>query len=115
MSEPYHHVRFRWWNRADLEKIAEEFTGKYNVDMTHHPKDTMDPSLLKDQRDELIVTADTLMGHLSIFRAVLSQKKPEKFTAKDVELRRRVREIYSHDRSTPFPWMYSSETKYEVQ
>lgn len=115
MSELYHHVRFRWWERANLEKIAEEFRGKYAVDMRHFPSRAMDIELHKDERDELIVTADTLMGYLSRFRAVLSQKKPAKFTAKDVELRRQVREIYSQDRPTPFPWMYSQEMKYEVQ
>ena len=83
--------------------------------MTHYPKDLMEISLQKDDREELIVTADTLMAHLSSFRAVLTQSKSEKFTAKDIKLRRRVSEIYSHDRPTPYPWEFNSETKYEVQ
>ena len=115
MSEPYHHVRFRWWTRANLEKIAEDFKGKYTVEMTHYPKDRTELALHKDDREELIITADTLMAHLSSFRAVLSQKKSSKFTAKDVELRRQVREIYSQDRPTPFPWLFGPEPKYEVE
>jgi hypothetical protein len=55
------------------------------------------------------------MAHLSSFRAVLSQKKASKFTAQDVELRRQVREIYSQDRPTPFPWLFGPEPKYEVE
>lgn len=115
MSIPYRHVRFRWWTRVDLDKVADEFKGKYSVDMTHYPRDSRELSIFKDDREELVVTADTLIAHLSSFRAVLSQKKAAKFTSKDVELRRQVREIYTHDRPTPFPWEFIAETKYEVQ
>jgi len=115
MPEPYHHVRFRWWARVDLDKIAKEFKRKYSVDMTHYPKDRAEVGLHKDDREELVVTADTLIAHLSSFRAVLSQNKAAKYTAKDVELRRQVREIYTHDRPTPFPWAFVPEMKYEVE
>ena len=90
MAKPYHHIRFRWWSRANLNKIAEEFKCKYTVDMAHYPRDRMELALHKDDREELIVIADTLMAHLSSFRAVLSQKEPVKFTAKDVELRKEI-------------------------
>jgi hypothetical protein len=115
MSEPYHHVRFRWWRRANLEKIAEEFKEKYTVETTDYPKDKMEMALHKDDRDEIIVTADTLKAYLSNFRAVMSQKKPTKFTAKDAELRENIGKIYTQDRPTPFPWSYSPEPKYEVE
>ena len=114
MSAPYHHVRFRWWDRANLEKITQNFKGKYIVNTTQYPRYRIEAALHKDDREELIVTADTLMAHLSSFRAVLSQKKSVKFTAKDVELRKDVGKIYTHDRPTPFPWSFSPEPKYEV-
>ena len=115
MSKPYQHVRFRWWERANLEEISEEFKGKYAVEMSRYPRDRAEAVLHKDDKDELMVTADTLMAHLSGFRAVLSQREASKFTAKDVELRKDVGKIYTHDRPTPFPWSFSPEPKYEVE
>jgi len=79
MSEPYHHVRFRWWEKADIDKIAEELGANYDVNTKHHPRDKTELSLHKDDRDELIVSADTLTAHLSGFRAVMSQRSAAKF------------------------------------
>ncbi len=115
MSEPYHHVRFRWWNRADIDKFAEELREGYSVDTKHWPRDKTEFSLHKDDRDEVIVLADTLTAHLSSFRAVLSQKRAAKLTRRDAELREKIREMYTHDRPTPFPGSFSSETKFEVE
>ena len=115
MSEPYHHVRFRWGKRADIDKIAEEIRESYSVDMKHWPRDNAELTLHKDDRDELIVSADTLTAYLSGFRVVLFQKRAAKLTRRDAELREKVREMYTHDRPTPFPWIFSSETKFEVR
>ena len=115
MSEPYHHVRFRWRERADIDKIAEELRESYSVDTKHRPGDETELSLLKDDRDELIVSADTLTAYLSGFRALLSQRRAAKLTRRDAELREKVREMYTHDRPTPFPWSFSPETKFEVE
>jgi hypothetical protein len=115
MSEPYHHVRFRWWEKANIDKIAKELRDNYDVDTKHHPRDKTELSLHKDDRDELIVSADTLTAHLSGFRAVMSQRSAAKFTHRDADLRERVRQIYTRDRPTPFPWSFSPETKFEVE
>lgn len=115
MSGSYHHVRYRWWDRANLGKMAEKFKNRFTVNMVNYPKDWRDMSLRKDDRDELIVIADTLMAHLSSFRAVLSQKKMAKFTANDVELRRQVSVLYSHTQPTPFLEIFDTEPKYKIE
>ena len=115
MSEPYHHVRFRWGKRADIVKIAEEIRESYSVDMKHWPRDNAELSPHKDDRDELVVSADTLKAYLGSFRAVLFQKRAAKFTRRDAELREKVREMYPHERSTPFSRGSFPETKFEVE
>ena len=43
---------------------------------------------------------------------VTAESKP--FTEKDVKLRKRVFALYTRDRPTPFPWMFSKEPKFEI-
>jgi len=95
--------------------MAEKFKNTFSVNMAYYPKDWRDMSLRKDDRDELIIIADTLMAHLSSFKAVLSQKKIAIFTVNDVELRRQVSELYSHIQPTPFLEIFDTEPKYEVE
>jgi len=110
MSKPYGHVRFRWWDTVDLEKASEELGKSYEVKKVEH---TLDPSsLYKEDRREIVVKADTLKASLSLFRVVLNQEKPAPFTAKDSQLRKRMRELYPHDRPTPFPWSFNPEPKF---
>lgn len=114
MVEPYNYVRFRWWSRVDLEKVAEDLRAPFSIRKINWPRDEREMSLLKDERTELEVKADTLTARLSYFRALLSQKEAAPFTEKDVELRRKVIEIYPRDRPTPFPWEFIPEPKFEV-
>lgn len=115
LSTPYQYVRFRWWSAVDLEALGEEMREKgFEVKRREIPKYELELFIQKDYRDELVVKADTLTAHLSQFRAVLTQKKAESFTRKDMELRRRLMEIYSGNRPTPLPWDYVAEPKFEV-
>lgn len=114
MAEPYHHVRFRWWNRVDIDKTADDLRGSFVVEKGTWPRDEREMSLQRDDRVEIQVKSDTLTAHLSSFRAVLSQKEAAPFTEKDMDLRKRVFELYQKDRPTPFPWQYSPEPKFEV-
>jgi hypothetical protein len=95
--------------------MFEIFREEYSVEMKPYPKDDRWISIRKCDRDELVVTADTLMAHLSSFRAVLSQKQAAKFTKKDVNLREKIGEIYEHDRPTIFPLLSEPEPKYVVE
>jgi len=36
MSKTYHHVRFRWWDTVDLEKVSEELGNSYEVKEVEH-------------------------------------------------------------------------------
>ena len=112
MVNPYHHVRWRWWSRVDLKKLVVLFEESFKVDQINFPTGRSDASLYTDDRMEIIVSADTLTAYLSLFRAVLNQKESASFTEKDLELRKKVREIYTHDRPTPFPWSFLPEPKF---
>ena len=69
----------------------------------------------KMREKELKVGADTLNAILSIFSGTLYQKEAVPFTTRDVELRKKVLEMYPRSRPTPFPWSFSDEPKFEVK
>lgn len=115
MAEPYHYVRFRWWSRVDLQKVSEDLSGLFSVEMIVLPSGERELVFKKDERRELKVSADTLTAWLSVFRAVLSQKEAFPFTARDLELRKKVLELYPRSRPTPFPWLFVHEPKFEVE
>jgi hypothetical protein len=110
--EKYQHVRFRWWNPADLDRAKEEL-GDYKPRLKQLPTGGFD--LYKDDKMELTAYSDTLTAHLSGFRAVLTQKEAKPFTRRDAELRERVRNLYPQDRPTPFPWEWSPEPRFTVE
>lgn len=115
MVEPYNYIRFRWRGEDDLEKIAEDIGPSFKVKMFSQSRSRdYDMSLFKEQRDELKVSADTLSALLSRSRAVLYQQKVAPFTAKDLELRKKIFELYPRNSATPFPWMFTKETKFEI-
>jgi len=114
MAEPYHYVRFRWWSRVDLKKVSEDLSELFRVEMFVPPSGERELVFRKDEREELKVSADTLTAWLSVFRAVLSQKEAAPFTARDLELRKKVLELYPRSRPTPFPWLFGHEPKFEV-
>jgi hypothetical protein len=114
LAKPYHYVRWRWWTRLNLEKLSEEFSQKYDVEMFERPSIDLELTIRKDERAELLVKSETLVVFLSAYRAVMSQKKPAPFTAKDLELRKRVMELYPKERPTFLPLHFSSEPKFET-
>ena len=114
MNQPYHYVRFKWWRIVDLKEVAKEMGGVFSINKLTMPRDDRELSLFKDMREELKVEADTLGAILSPVRAVLFQREAAPFTARDMDLRRRVLEMYPRDRPTPFPMFFSEEPKFEV-
>lgn len=60
------------------------------------------------------MVADTLVALLSPTRAVLYQKEPSPFTARDKELRRKILEQYSRSRVTPLPNSFRDEPRFEA-
>ncbi|RLI10669.1 hypothetical protein DRO42_00440 [Candidatus Bathyarchaeota archaeon] len=114
MASPYHYIRYIWWGSVDMEKVAEELGAAFSIEAITLPRDDRELSLFKDERDALRARADTLAVILSPVRAILYQREPMPFTARDLELRSRILELYPRDRPTPFPWSFSFEPKFEV-
>lgn len=115
VERPYYYVRFRWLDGLDLKKASEDLSKSFSITMVSLPRDENEMSLYKDLRDEIKVSADTLTARLSAYTAVLSQKEAAPFTARDMDLRKKVFELYSHTRSSPFPWTtVMPEPKFEV-
>jgi hypothetical protein len=113
-TEPYHHVRFRWWTRLELEKVFAGLGDEFDVKMMSMPGTKYEMAIHKDDRSELEVKSDTLIALLSSFRAVLSQREPAPFTPRDMELRKRVIKLYPRERPTPFPWEFSHEPNFVI-
>lgn len=112
--KPYHYLRYRWWNRVDLEEVAKELGEEFSVEWSIGPRDEMGVDLRKAEKDVLKVKADTLGAYLDIYKAVLYQREAAPFTARDLKLRNKLFEIYTRDRPTPFPWMFLEEPKFTV-
>ena len=114
MVDGYHYVRYTWWKDIDLKEVASVLNGIFHIKPKKMPGDDREIALYKDYREGLNVKADTLGVYLSPIRAVLYQRESAPFTARDVDLRERIIELYPHDRPTPFPLFYSVEPKFEV-
>lgn len=114
-DEPYHYVRFSWRGSVDVEGLKAEFEDDYEARLVLPSEDESKTSIhIKDVR-ELRVKADTLSAFLLPSRAVLSQKERAPFTGRDLKLRERVLEIYTHSRPTPLPFMFGDEPEFEVE
>jgi hypothetical protein len=115
MPEPYHHVRFRWWTSVNLDKLITDYSELYKTEKWARPRNDVELSLYKDQRDEITLKADTLNVAAGAVRAVLFQKEAKPFTSRDLALRKLVFELYDKVTPTPFPFGGSSEPRYEVE
>jgi len=113
-SKPYHYVRFNWFKKVDLSKVAEKLIGKFEAKIVTMTWDDREISIDDDLRTELRVKADTLAAFLSTLKVVLFQREPAPFTARDMELRKRMLELYPRERPTPFPFMVGREPSFEV-
>jgi hypothetical protein len=115
LRRKYSYVRYTWWNEVDLDALGVELSAEFDVKPVNVPESTVyELSLYKDARDETLVKADTIGAYISRFRAVLFQRDRAPFTARDLELRRRILEVYPRDRPSPFQWGFSEEEPFEV-
>ena len=113
-AKPYYYVRFRWMKGVDMKEAARELGENFGVEALIPPTGDTDVVMFKEHREEMKVAADTLKAFLSPKRAVLFQSKTAQFTERDMELRRRILELYPRDRITPLPLFFGSEPKFEV-
>jgi len=98
-----------------MEEMKEKLEPAFQIEMTFlRSADMDDLSLLKDSRQEFKVAADTLIARLSSFRALLAQREAAPFTERDMELRKKILELYPRNRPSPFPWQFSEEPIFQV-
>ncbi len=117
MNQParaYHYVRWRWWDRIDVDGLAEKLSEEYEVKAIPDYGWDLELTYHKEMRDRYMIKSDTLTVFLSIFRVVMTQKKPAPFTEKDVKLRERMMELFPEERPTFLPWQFSTEPEYET-
>ena len=113
--KPYSFVRFTWWRKIDLTKVAEDLGKDFKVKKVFRPRDEMELVLRRDERDELWVYADTLTALLRVYSAGLYQTDPAPFTQLDLALRKKVFTLYPRSRPTPVPLpLIVREPKFEV-
>ena len=110
-STPYYFVRHTWFHQVDVERLVKELGSSFDVVALRRPKH--DLSIMEEEK--FLVKADTLRVYLSPTKATLFQKERKPFTAKDLKLRERIFSSYFHNRSTPFPWNFMQEPRFEVQ
>jgi hypothetical protein len=97
-----------------MKEAEIEFRKKFIVKRLYPPTGRVDLAVFKDFREELKIEADNIKAFLSPQRAVLFQKEPAPFTAKDMELRKRILELYPRDRITPIPIFFNREPEFEI-
>jgi len=113
-AQAYHYVRWRWWDRIDVDGLAEELSEEYEVRAIPDYGWDLELTYHKEMRDRYLIKSDTLTVFLSIFRVVMTQKKPAPFTKRDVKLRERMLELFPEERPTFLPWQFSTEPEYET-
>ena len=122
LSEPepenYQYITYSKFGRLyDVEAISQGLREKFTFVKILVPKritssSFIRPSELWDCVPELLFKADTLYAAISPSKATLFQKTRSPFTPKDIELRKRIHELYT--------WhfagiVFTKEPKFEVQ
>ena len=110
----YHYVRWRWWDRIDVDGLAEELSEEYEVKALSDYGWDLELTYRKELRDRYMIKSDTLTVFLSIFRVVMTQRRPALFTERDVKLREKMIELFPEERPTFLPWQFSTEPEYET-
>ena len=98
-----------------MDQMQKELSEKFSVKRRDYPGNEIEVSLFKDDRVELIVTADRMRIHANAHRADLNQIEKGPFTKHDMELRAYILEKYPRSRPTPFPWGHSFEPPFETE
>lgn len=114
MEKPYYFIRYEWFERVDLDPLADELEEDFSVEQRPMPAGSLDVSIYKFEREGLKVSADTLSVFLYPFKAVLFQREPAPFTQRDLKLRRRILELYSKNRSSILATSIHREPKFAI-
>jgi hypothetical protein len=114
LPKKYHYVRYRWWEKIDVDKLADELSEEYNVKPIKDYGWDLELTLMKEARDRYLIKSDTLTVFLSIYRVVMVQKVAAPFTAKDLNLRNLLLKLFPKDRQTVLAIQSSKEPEFEV-
>ncbi len=113
--EKYIYSRYVWWDDVDVDTLAVQLSGDYEIKHLDTPGESRyEISLYMNTRREVLVKADTLSVYIGRFKALLFQRETKPFTERDLRLRERILEVYRRNRPSPFPWLFSFEPRYEV-
>lgn len=111
----YFYLRYKWGAGHDVDQMQAELSERFNVGRRDLPGNDIEVSLFKDDRVELIITADRMRVHANAHRAILSQIEEGPFTKYDMDLRGFILETYPRSRPTPFPWSFSYEPEFQTE
>lgn len=114
-SDLYSFVRYTWIKRVDVERLAADLRESFEVVSLERADPGSMAIVGHDTQEKFDVKADTLHAYLSPTRATLFQKERRPFTEKDLKLREKILAVYRHSRSTPFPWSFGQEPRFEVE
>ncbi|MFC1804048.1 hypothetical protein ACFL0D_08830 [Thermoproteota archaeon] len=95
--------------------LESELSKSFSVRRRDYIADNLEISFFKEDRSELIVTADKMRVHMKAHRAILNQIEEGPFTKHDMDLRNFILVNYPRNRPTPFPWSFNFEPKFEVE
>ena len=98
-----------------MDRMQKEASERFHVGRRDYPGNEIEVSLFKEDRVELIVTADRMRVHANAHRADISQIEAGPFTKHDMELRAYILDKYPRSRPTPFPWSHSYEPEFETE
>ena len=112
---PYHYVRFAYEPlKLEEARLLLRAEGFY-VELHRTPEGGLDLSFNTDwNRDHLQVKADTLEAVLTKGVATLLQRKSTAFTARDVNLRKLVFDLFPHSQQAGLPMYSNTEPYFEV-
>ena len=111
----YRYLRYKWLKGHDMDKLQELLSESFSVARRNFPGNDNEFSTFKEDRVELIVTADRLRVHANAHRAFLNQIEEGSFTRHDMELREFFFEHYPDSRPNPLPWSFNFEPKFQVE
>jgi hypothetical protein len=114
LAQAYHYVRYRWWEKIDVDKLANDLSEEYDVKPIKDHGWDLELTFLKEARDRYLIKSDTLGVFLSVYRAVMFQKVPAPFTAKDLRLRNQILKLFPKERETVLAIQVRSEPEFQV-
>ena len=76
----YTYLRYKWGEGHDMDQLQARLSERFSVRRRDFPGNDIEVSLFKDDRIELIVTAERMRAHINAHRAILNQIQEGPFT-----------------------------------